>query len=30
MKPKIRAVEAALAGGVASVTVGRTVFGDPQ
>jgi len=28
MKPKIRAVEAALAGGVASVTVGRTVFGD--
>jgi len=30
MKPKLRAVEAALAGGVASVTVGRTVFGDPQ
>ena len=30
MKPKIRAVEAALAGGVASVTVGRTIFGDPQ
>jgi len=30
MKPKIRAVEAALAGGVASVTVGRTVFGDLQ
>jgi len=28
MKPKIRAVEAALAGGVASVTVGRTIFGD--
>jgi acetylglutamate kinase len=28
MKPKLRAVEAALAGGVASVTVGRTVFGD--
>jgi len=30
MKPKLRAVEAALAGGVASVTVGRTVFGDLQ
>jgi acetylglutamate kinase len=30
MKPKIRAVEAALAGGVSSVTVGRTVFGDPE
>ena len=28
MKPKIRAVEAALAGGVSSVIVGRTVFGD--
>jgi acetylglutamate kinase len=28
MKPKIRAVETALAGGVSSVTVGRTVFGD--
>jgi acetylglutamate kinase len=28
MKPKIRAVESALAGGVATVTVGRTVFGD--
>jgi acetylglutamate kinase len=27
MKPKLRAVEAALAGGVASVFVGRTVFG---
>jgi len=30
MKPKIQAVEAALAGGVSSVSVGRTVFGDPQ
>jgi acetylglutamate kinase len=30
MKPKIRAVEAALTGGVPSVTVGRTVFGDLQ
>src|SRR4051812_19993879 len=30
MKPKLRAVETALAGGVASVTVGRTVFGDLQ
>jgi len=30
MKPKLRAVESALAGGVASVSVGRTVFGDPQ
>ena len=30
MKPKIRAVESALAGGVATVTVGRTVFGDLQ
>jgi acetylglutamate kinase len=30
MKPKLRAVEAALAGGVSTVTVGRTVFGDPQ
>jgi acetylglutamate kinase len=27
MKPKLRAVEAALAGGVADVSVGRTVFG---
>jgi acetylglutamate kinase len=27
MKPKLRAVEAALAGGVANVAVGRTVFG---
>jgi len=30
MKPKLRAVESALAGGVASVSVGRTIFGDPQ
>jgi acetylglutamate kinase len=30
MKPKLRAVEAALAGGVSSVSVGRTVFGDLQ
>lgn len=28
MKPKIRAVESALAGGVSTVHVGRTVFGD--
>ena len=28
MKPKIRAVESALAGGVATVSVGLTVFGD--
>jgi acetylglutamate kinase len=28
MKPKLRAVEAALAGGVANVCVGRTVFGS--
>jgi acetylglutamate kinase len=28
MKPKLRAVQAALTGGVASVSVGRTVFGD--
>lgn len=27
MKPKLRAVEAALQGGVASVRVGRTIFG---
>jgi acetylglutamate kinase len=27
MKPKLRAVEAALAGGVANVSVGRTIFG---
>jgi acetylglutamate kinase len=30
MKPKLRAVEAALRGGVRSVHVGRTVFGYPQ
>jgi len=30
MKPKLRAVETALSGGVSTVTVGRTVFGDPQ
>jgi acetylglutamate kinase len=30
MKPKLRAVEAALAGGVANVAVGRTVFGSRQ
>jgi acetylglutamate kinase len=28
MKPKLRAVEAALAGGVANVSVGKTVFGS--
>jgi acetylglutamate kinase len=28
MKPKLRAVEAALAGGVSNVSVGRTVFGS--
>jgi acetylglutamate kinase len=30
MKPKLRAVAAALEGGVASVYVGRTVFGSTQ
>jgi acetylglutamate kinase len=30
MKPKLRAVAAALAGGVASVRVGRTIFGSAR
>jgi acetylglutamate kinase len=30
MKPKLRAVAAALAGGVAGVYVGKTIFGDAQ
>jgi hypothetical protein len=30
MKPKLRAVDAALAGGVQSVSVGRTVFGSAE
>jgi len=30
MKPKLRAVAAALAGGVSRVSVGRTIFGSPK
>jgi acetylglutamate kinase len=30
MKPKLRAVDAALAGGVGTVWVGRTIFGGAQ